>query len=280
MLKTKKYLFVTGASGFIGRNFIKIALKKGFYIFATTRKKKPIKHKRLKWLVGEFYLDWKELEKSDILVHLAAEGVVYDKNNKKKIFSTNVEKSRILLKHAIKYGCKKWLIASTSSEYGFSLRKFKKVNIKTPRTPDDYYSLSKFYFTNLSIKLAKKFNCKARIMRIFPVYGEGESKERFYTSLIKAAKNGKNFKVKNPNEIRDFSNVKYVCEVLVEALNFDKKNFKNSQIWHVSENNIMTVKEFAQSIWNDLNNKGKLIFKKNYYQKEKNHVSSNSSRWQ
>lgn len=47
MLKTKKYLFVTGASGFIGRNFIKIALKKGFYIFATTRKKNQLNIKDL-----------------------------------------------------------------------------------------------------------------------------------------------------------------------------------------------------------------------------------------
>lgn len=273
-------IFLTGGTGFIGKNFIRAALKKGLYIFATTRKHKPIRHKRLKWLVGDFCLDWKELEKSDVLVHLAAEGVVSNKNDKKKIFNTNIEKSKTLLENAIKYNCKKWLIASTSSEYGLSLKKFNNVSIKTPRKPDDYYSLSKFYFTNLSIKLAKEFNCKARIMRIFPVYGEGEDKERFYASLVKAAKNGKNFKVKNPYEIRDFSNVKYVCEVLVEALNFNKKNFKNTQIWHVSENNIMTIKEFAQSIWNDLNSKGKLIFKKNYNQKEKNHVSLDSSRWQ
>ena len=33
-------LFVTGANGYIGRNFIKKASLKGFKIFALTRKKK------------------------------------------------------------------------------------------------------------------------------------------------------------------------------------------------------------------------------------------------
>lgn len=272
-------IFLTGGTGFIGKNFIKIALKKGFYIFATTRESKPIKHERLKWLVGDFSLDWKELEKSDVLVHLAAEGVTFGKNNKNKIFSTNIKKSRILLKHAIKYGCKKWLLASTSCEYGYSLRKFKNVNIKTPRKPDNYYSLSKFYFTNLSIKLAKKFGCKARIMRIFPVYGEGEKEPRLYPSLKRASIEGRNFRVNNPFEVRDFSNVEYICRVLIDAINFKKKKFKNSQIWHVSENNVMTVKEFTQNLWHTLNSKGKLIFRLNYKQSKNRHISLNSSRW-
>ena len=32
-------IFLTGASGFIGKNFCDLALKKGHYIFAPTRKK-------------------------------------------------------------------------------------------------------------------------------------------------------------------------------------------------------------------------------------------------
>ena len=52
------------------------------------------------------------------------------------------------LKNVIKYGGKKWFIASTSSEYGRSLENFKSVNINIIRKPDNYYSLSKFYFTN------------------------------------------------------------------------------------------------------------------------------------
>ena len=272
-------IFLTGGTGFIGKNFIKMALKKGIYIFATTRQIKISKHKNLKWLLGDFSLNWKELANSDVLVHLAAEGVVFNKNNKSEIFKTNLLKSKKLLKNAIKYGCKKWLIASTSSEYGRSLEKFESVNIKTTREPDNYYALSKFYFTNEAVKLAIKYKCKARIMRIFPVYGKGENRNRLYTSLINAAKTGKNFKIKNPLELRDFSKVEYVCKALIDAINFKKKKFTNYQIWHISENNIMTIKKFSQNVWNDFNGKGKLIFESNYNQNKKRHISLNSSRW-
>ena len=37
-------LFVTGSNGYIGRNFIKKAAKKGIKIFAVTRKKKKQKN--------------------------------------------------------------------------------------------------------------------------------------------------------------------------------------------------------------------------------------------
>ena len=33
-------IFLTGATGFIGKNFLKAALKEGHFIFAPTRKKK------------------------------------------------------------------------------------------------------------------------------------------------------------------------------------------------------------------------------------------------
>lgn len=272
------WIFLTGGSGFIGKNFLKFALKNGHYIFATTRKKQIFKHKRLKWLIGDFSLKWKELNRSDILIHLAAAGVASDKKNKKKIFNTNIIKSLRLLENANNSGCKNWLVASSSSEYGSSLKKYKSASIRTVRKPDDYYSLSKAIFTDESIKLALKHKCKLRIMRIFPVYGDGESKGRLYSSLKEAAIKEKNFKINNPYEIRDFSTVEYVSKILLNSSNFKKNKFKFYQIKHISQNNVMSVKEFATKLWNKFKTKKKLKFNINY-KKIKRHISSPSSRW-
>ena len=38
-------LFLTGASGFLGKNFYKLALKRGYFIYATSRKRKKKKLK-------------------------------------------------------------------------------------------------------------------------------------------------------------------------------------------------------------------------------------------
>ena len=112
-------IFLTGASGFIGKKFALLAIKSGNYIFAPIRKKyrKKFKHKNIKWLNGEFDQNWNnELSTSDILVHIAADGV--NKNFSKNIYDVNIFRSLKLFKNAIKAGCKKWLIVSTSSEYG------------------------------------------------------------------------------------------------------------------------------------------------------------------
>ena len=45
-------IFLTGASGFIGKNFCDLALKKGHYIFAPTRKKNLTKKKEFKMAEG------------------------------------------------------------------------------------------------------------------------------------------------------------------------------------------------------------------------------------
>ena len=71
-------LFVTGANGYIGSNFIKKASSNNFKIFALTTKKRNKKIKNVKWLVGKIDKNWSELKQTDILVHLAAKIFVPD----------------------------------------------------------------------------------------------------------------------------------------------------------------------------------------------------------
>ena len=153
------------------KNFYNLAAKKGDFIYAVSRKKKNTTQKILNGFVEILVHDWsKELSKSDLLVHFAAAGV--NQKNKKEIFNTNIFKSIKLLRNSIKHNCKKWLIISTSSEYGFRANK-KIFNKNTNRLPSDDYGLSKAIFTDQCIKLARQFKCKVRIMRVFPVYGKG-----------------------------------------------------------------------------------------------------------
>jgi nucleoside-diphosphate-sugar epimerase len=272
-------IFLTGATGFIGKNFCDAALKAGHFIYAVSRKKRKKKHKNIKWLHGNFDSKWtKELKKSDILVHLAASGTI--ENTPKEIYEVNVFNSTNLLKNAIKSNLKKWLIISTSSEYGIRRDKnFFKFSVNSNRLPDDDYGLSKAIFSDIVTQLSKKFKCKARIMRIFAVYGKGENPNRLYPSLIRASRKGFNFLVKNPFETRDFTSVNYVTDILMDSLDFKKRSFKNYQVWHISENNAQLIKNFAKKIWKNKKGKGKLIFKKNS-EVRFNHISDKKSIWQ
>ena len=149
---------------------------------------------------------------------------------------------------------------------------------KSKINPFTNYGISKAIFSNLLNELSKNYNCKIRLMKLFPVYGKGEHSNRLLPSLRRAAKRGKNFIVKNPSEIRDFTSVDYVSKVLIDAANFKKRKFKNFQICHISENNPITVEEFAKKYWKIYKTKGRLILK-NRRRLYTRHVSNKSSVW-
>ena len=172
------------------------------------------------------------------------------------------------------------MIISTSSEYGHTSTKIKKINTKFKRKPKGAYDVSKAVFTDMIKKLSKNKtnkNCKFRIMRLFPIYGTEEKRYRLYPSLKKAANEGKNFLIKNPYEFRDFTNSRYASKVLLDACNF-KKKAKKFEIYHLSSNKNMTVLKFAKSVWKKFKAKGKLLEnKKNIFLSS--HVSDKRSTW-
>jgi len=256
-----KNLFVTGGTGFVGRHFIKEALKKGYFIYATSRKK--IKNKKnIKWLKGDFSHNWKrQLKNSHILIHFASAGV-YNKNlSYDYIFNINVVKSLKLLFNAINAGCKKLIIIGSCSENIFE-RNVNKFNIYNNNNNFNYAS-SKFLFSSLAAIIAKKFRCECHIMKLFQVYGYGEKKSRLWTSLVNAAKKGNNLNLSIGYQKRDFISVSDAVKLIINSLQKFNKNNKNYVSYsHIATGKNITVKEFSQKIWKDMKARGRLNFGK------------------
>jgi nucleoside-diphosphate-sugar epimerase len=272
-------ILLTGATGFIGKKFLSLASKKGFHIFAISRKKMKKKIKNVEWLKGEIDDNWgRYLSKVDVVVHLASSGVIKNKKeNYENILNFNVIKSLNFVLNAIENNCRKFLIASTSSEYfNDGESNTHKLSVTSKRKSSSAYSLSKIIFTNILQIISKKTYCNFRILRIFPTYGKDEHKKRLYPMLKNYAQKNKNFHIKNPNEYRDFTKVDYVAKVLIDACEF--KNNKKFEIFHVSSLNTLSVKEFAKRIWRKYKSKGKLTFNVNA-KIFKRHISSKKSIW-
>jgi len=253
-------LFVTGGTGFIGSAFINEAVKKNYFVYAVTRKKKEQKINNLKWLYGSIGSNWvRELQESDILIHFASAGV----NNKtisfKNAFLINVIESYQLLMNAINANCRKWIIISSCYENIFENPK---KNLFFTKYKYFNYSFSKFMFSKLSLLLSKKFKCKCRVLRLFHVYGKGESKNRLWPSLMKAARSGKNFKMTKGNQKRDFININAAIKIILDTLNFKKNCNFFPQIWHVGSGKNVSVKNFATFFWKNEKAKGKIFFNK------------------
>jgi len=117
-------LFVTGGTGFVGSAFINEAVKKNYFVYAVTRKKKEQRINNLKWLYGSIGSNWvRELQESDILIHFASAGVNNKNISFKNAFLINVIESYQLLMNAIKANCKKWIIISSCYENIFENKK-------------------------------------------------------------------------------------------------------------------------------------------------------------
>lgn len=273
-------LLVTGASGFIANNFIQYCLKKKLKISAISRKKSKLSDKNLKWIVGQFNeIDLKKIGKFDILIHFASEGTKSnERDNYKKNFEVNVFNSKDLILNAIKNNCKKFMIISSSSEFGIMNININGVKKNDFKFPDDSYGLSKVIFNNIVYNYSKKYKCKFRVMRLFPVYGDGENQDRLYSTIKKCSKNNGNLFLKNPFEIRDFSHIDFVVKILFDALNFNKKKFKYYQTYHVSESNKLTILKFCTILWKRFNCLGKIKYK-NRKRKLTNHISNKNSNW-
>ena len=256
-------IFVTGANGYIGRNFIKKVTKYNHKIFAVTRKKNNKKMKNVKWLNGSIDKKWRELSKSNVLIHFAAVGVNEKFTNLESCFNFNVIKSTNLIFNAMQANCLKWMIISSSDEQKVkSLRYIHKTLKDKTRTPHFNYAFTKDLFSKICLSLSNKNNIKCRIIKLFHVYGKDERKNRLWPSLIHSARKNKNLVINSGKQIYDFNHIDDTVDGLIQALNFKKKNKNFPQVWDMASGKEMSVKSFAKQIWKKLNPSSKLIFSK------------------
>lgn len=254
------YLFITGSNGYIGRNFIKRAVKKKYKIFALTSKKKNKKIKNVKWLVGPIDKNWKELKKADILIHFAAAGTYNKYCTIDKTFKFNVLRSSKLILNAINANCKNWLIITTNREKQINkmILKKKKINLNS-KIEHHNYALTKYIFSEFCKKLSKIYNTKCKIIRLFHIYGGDEKKSRLWPQLQIAAKKNKNLEMTSGEQVYDFNYIDDVIDGLLKCLNFNFKKTYPQEI-HLASGKRMSVKKFALKIWKKNESKGKILF--------------------
>ena len=275
-------IFLTGASGFVGSAFINyVKRKKKIFIYSIGNSN--IKNKKIKYCKGRLDTNFeKELLDSDVLLHLASEGVNNQNISYKKMYKTNVTDSLKLFKSAIRNQCLNWVVVGSSSEYGRVSYIKKKLNKNDLPKPVSNYAKTKYIFIKKVISLAKKKQANLRVMRIFPLYGENENKNRLFSLATRNAKKNKNIELNNGLQQRDYLDVKIAVKMLFESLFFKKKKSRNHviEIWHIASGRPILIKDFVKKIYNKLSSKGKIILKdKNKLIDNLHHCSDRISIW-
>jgi nucleoside-diphosphate-sugar epimerase len=246
-------IFLTGGTGFIGSNFINIAIKKGHDIVAIKRRNSSPRIDivgKLTWVEGSLDNDFGAyFNKCDVLVHMAAYGVTDGTDNLDECLYWNVTATYRLCKQAYEAGIKKFIIVGSCFEYGMSGDRYDFIPTTAPLEPVTSYAASKAAATVLLQGWATEKGLYMQIMRIFHVYGEGESKTRLWPSLHKAAISGSDFEMTEGRQIRDFLHVKDAVQNLVEALKFDLITAGLPTIRNVGSGHPQSVLEFCNYWW-------------------------------
>ena len=219
-------VLVTGATGFIGNCVVAELLKYNFAVIASGIESK--KEIQSNWLSKVTYIqanfnekkkDWLLLfNKPDVLIHLSWQRLP----NYKDLFhlERNLPNNYFFLKNMVENGLKKVIVTGTCFEYGMQSGSLKE-DLETK--PDNPYALAKDCLRKFLEQLQKKIDFDLKWIRLFYMYGKGQSPESILSQLDVSLESGdKVFNMSGGEQLRDYLPVEKVAEYIVKISMQDK----------------------------------------------------------
>src|SRR4030066_1046004 len=226
-----KKLLVTGGAGFIGSEFVRQGVKKGYKIIVVDKLSYAGDLERLKEVKKEitFYrtdITDKECleyifdaERPDTVVHFAAESHV-DRSilDASPFLDTNVKGTQILLDIARKYGIERFINISTDEVYG-EIKGKGRFYETTPLNPNSPYSVSKAAADMLGRAYHRTYGIPVITVRPSNNYGPYQYPEKFIPVVILKALNSEKVPVYGKGEnIREWLFVSDCINAVFEIL--------------------------------------------------------------
>lgn len=256
-------IFLTGATGFIGRYVLSRLLSEGHRVVALVRpsggSNLPV-HPRLKIVYLELGLvDKSHFAGCEILIHLAAHGVGSGMNDWEGCFRVNVQESLRLWLLGVDSGVRRLVVCGSCFEYGRSGERYDSIPVDAPLEPTAAYHASKAAASMAALGLAADKQVEVIVARPFHVYGEGEDPQRFWPSLKRAALAGKNFEMSSGEQVRDFIEVGMVAEQFCSLAHTAVVQCGKPLVVNIGSGKPSRLVDFAQSWWMKWGATGQLL---------------------
>jgi len=213
-------ILLTGATGFIGKNFVSYLKSKNVSVDSINRD--ILKNdKKLDEFVKSKHL--KMRQNYDVLVHLAAE---LD-DSSKKLIPVNVTLTKKLLKMCVKNKIDRFTFASSHLVYGKT--DYLPIDEEHPTKPKTNYGKSKLLAEDICKKYSENFNLKISILRISSVYGYGQNDKYIIPRMLDNAysKNIILHKYTNGYQLMDLIHVYDVCNAILKSCKSKKTGTYN-----------------------------------------------------
>ena len=214
-------LLITGASGFLGRRVVAVALERGYDVVGLTRSSHPdmgIDEIVADLTSARFRADQIFSGEARIaaLIHLAwiATPPLFWTSPENRIWRKN---SFRLLSEFIKCVPTGRLVAiGSSAEYGEHVNAAKEDEMCCPHTE---YGIAKLQLLEDVARYAKQQRFTNWIwLRLFQLYGIGEPPTKLISSLIGGFLTGSPIRIENPNWMYDYVNVEDAAAAIVESV--------------------------------------------------------------
>ena len=248
-----KRVILTGATGFIGRWFVKELLQNNIKVTALVRDKKKIPSEYIDNKLFDYVEgDISELSASDFtgnydyFYHLAWEGVDSDKKNNIDLQLSNIRLALSTIELAAEIGVEKYIATGTVAEYVFSKDI---LDLDARQTPNDMYGAAKtsaHYFLEVR---ARQLNINF-IWAILPsTFGEYRNDNNIITYTIRTLLKGGTPEYGDLNQMWDFL---YVSDV-VKALLLIGLNGTSNKTYGIGSGIYRPLKEYIIIIRNEIN---------------------------
>jgi len=216
-----KKVLVTGATGFIGTYVVEVLLSRGYNVVASSSNKSTAVAKKWFNKVKYIEMDLKLMdstinyfdffERPDLMIHLAWEGLpnyLQDFHIKE-----NLPRHAAFLRNMLENGLHDLTVTGTCFEYGMQNGCLHEEMAVEPQNP---YAIAKNSLRKNVESLSLEFSFRFKWVRLFYMYGEGQSPNSLISQLDKAlAANEKIFNMSGGMQIRDFLPITNMAENIV-----------------------------------------------------------------
>lgn len=218
-------VLVTGATGFIGNHIVQKLLENDdIEVIATSRNIERARN--FDWFEKVTYIEYdlndnldedlySYFKKPDVLIHLAWEGLP---NYKDLIhLDKNLQINYGFIRNLISNGLNDVTITGTCFEYGMIDGC---LNEDLHTKPGNSYSLAKDCLRKMLEEIKKEKEISLKWVRLFYMYGEGQSEKSILSLVDRAIKNEeKVFNMSGGEQLRDYLPVRKVVENIISIMN-------------------------------------------------------------
>lgn len=254
----KKNILITGGRGFIGKNLTQSLINSGFEVYAPSSQELNILEK-------EDIKQWNDKQINHV-VHLAGRTVIPDSwDNPEDFFEVNTMGTLNILRY-----CRENRVDMTYiSAYIYGIPDKNPISERDSINPNNPYAKSKHISEEMCEFFCKYFDMNISVLRLFNVYGPGQSRKFIVPFVIEQALNEQDeITVRDLKPKRDFIFIDDVCRAIEMSI-FKTQDY---QLYNVGSGISYSVEDIIDLVQDELGIDKKKISEHNERRNELNEV--------